>query len=62
MVNVFFLWRPNLRDEGDNHVVEIAIAGGAETIVTHNKRDFAGGELKFDFAVMTPAEFLRKTR
>jgi hypothetical protein len=29
-------WRPNLRDEGDNHLVELAIAGGAEAIVTYN--------------------------
>jgi putative PIN family toxin of toxin-antitoxin system len=33
-IKIFYGWRPNLRDEGDNHLVELAIAGGAEAIVT----------------------------
>ena len=33
-VRVYYLWRPNLPDEADNHVVELAVAGGAEAIVT----------------------------
>ena len=39
-VTVRFLWRPNLMDEGDNFVVEIAVAAQPCTIVTHNVRDF----------------------
>lgn len=62
-VEVFFLWRPNLPDEGDNHVVELAVAGDAHAIVTHNVRDFLRGELCFpDIEVLTPAQFLRKPR
>ena len=62
-VQVFFLWRPNLPDEGDNHVVELAIACNAEAIVTLNTRDFGRGELQFPgLEVLTPAQFLRKTR
>jgi len=38
---IYFLWRPNLRDEADNHLVELAVAGGAQAVVTRNKRDFA---------------------
>jgi predicted nucleic acid-binding protein len=41
------LWRPNLRDEGDNHIVELAVAGGAGMIVTNNVADFRNAELKF---------------
>lgn len=44
---IYFGWRPNLRDEGDNHVVELAVAGGAEVIVTKNIRDFRSAELHF---------------
>jgi putative PIN family toxin of toxin-antitoxin system len=58
---IYFLWRPNLRDEADNHLVELAVAGGAQAIVTRNRRDFRDAELKFeDLAVLTPAECLRR--
>jgi predicted nucleic acid-binding protein len=53
------LWRPNLPDEADNHVVELAVAGGAEAIVTHNKRDFARAELHFPgLRVASPGELI----
>lgn len=59
-VDIYFRLRPNLRDEGDNHIVELALAGGARTLITWNKRDFKGGELLLpDLEIMTPAEFLR---
>ncbi|MBT6273874.1 MAG: putative toxin-antitoxin system toxin component, PIN family [Chromatiales bacterium] len=58
-VRVYYLWRPNLRDEADNHVIEVAVAGGAEAIVTHNRRDFEGAELHFrGLRVLTPAQLL----
>jgi putative PIN family toxin of toxin-antitoxin system len=60
-VNVYYLWRPNLRDETDNHLVELAVAGGASAIVTHNVRDLASGELLFpSLRVLTPAAFVRE--
>jgi uncharacterized protein len=59
-VKVYFLWRPNLPDEGDNRLVELAIAGGANTIVTNNVRDVRRGELSFpSLQILTPAEFLK---
>jgi len=58
-VPIYFLWRPNLRDEADNHVVELAIGGGAEVIVTANKRDFSQAELAFPkLKIFTAGEFL----
>lgn len=63
-VNIYYLWRPNSKDEADNHVIELAIAGGAEVIVTANKRDFSSAELLFPrLKIRTAAEFLleRKT-
>lgn len=60
---IYFLWRPNLRDEADNHVVELAVAGGANTIITKNVRDFAGGELSFpDLRIAKPEEIIEEIR
>lgn len=58
-VKVYFLWRPNLPDEAGNHLIELALAGRADTIVTNNVRDVARGELKFPgLSIRTPAQFL----
>lgn len=61
---IYYAWRPNLRDESDNHLVELAVAGGAETIVTSNVRDFViGAELRFpQINIVTPTQFLRSKR
>lgn len=53
----FYLWRPFLRDPNDDMVVEAAVTGGCDSIVTFNSRDFAGVE-QFGIRVMTPREFL----
>lgn len=45
--HIYYRWRPNLRDEADNHVLELAVAGGASALVTKNVRDFRGAELHF---------------
>mgnify|MGYP001823933969 CR=1 FL=1 len=61
-VPVQYLWRPNLPDEDDNFVMEIAIAASPCTIVTHNVRDFLHGERVFaEVKVARPLEIL-KTR
>ncbi len=58
-VEVFYAWRPNLPDEADNHLIELAVAAQAEVIVTRNLRDVARGELKFpSLRVMTPEQCL----
>jgi predicted nucleic acid-binding protein len=57
---VYFRWRPNLQDPSDDHVLELAIAGGVQHLVTHNTGDFARGELKFPMPrVVTPAHHLK---
>ena len=58
-VTVYYRWRPNLPDEADNHLIELAWAGGATAIVTHNVRDVRRGELLLNgLRVLTPAECL----
>jgi len=60
-VRIYYAWRPNLRDEGDNHLVELAIAGAADMIVTRNLRDFQQMELRFpQLRICTPEAFLEE--
>ena len=60
-INIAFLWRPNLPDEADNYLIELAIAGNSKWIVTGNARDVAAGELVFDgFRVVTPGDWLKE--
>ena len=60
-VTVYYGWRPNLPDEADNHLIELALAGGATAIVTHNLRDIEGGELLLgNLRVLTPAQCLEE--
>jgi predicted nucleic acid-binding protein len=60
-VRVYYLWRPNLPDEADNHLVELALAGGAEYILTHNIRHFRNSELHFpQLKIRAPNQFLRE--
>jgi putative PIN family toxin of toxin-antitoxin system len=60
-VHVYYLWRPNLRDEGDNHLVELAFAGDAQAIITNNLADFRLSDLRFpNIRVLSPKEFLKE--
>ncbi len=55
---VHFLWRPNLKDPGDDFILELAVESECDYIVTHNVKDFIGSE-KFQVEVATPQKFLR---
>ena len=58
-VEVFYAWRPNLPDEADNHLIELAVAAQADAIVTRNLRDVSRGELKFpSLRVLSPEQCL----
>jgi len=57
---IFYLWRPNLSDEGDNFLIELAVASNAKVIITDNVKDLVSGELQFNIEVLTPIEFLKR--
>lgn len=60
-VDIYFRWRPNLRDADDDHLIELALAGAARWLVTQNLRDFANAELRFPgLRIARPEEFLRE--
>ncbi len=56
---IYFLWRPQPRDAGDELVLELAVAARCSYIVTYNRKDFAGAE-KFGLRIVTPKEFLQE--
>ena len=59
-VPIYFLWRPNLTDESDNFLIELALAGNSDHIVTNNIRDFQNAELRFDdLSVLKPEQLLK---
>lgn len=43
-VELSYLWRPMLRDPDDEMVLETAVIGRADALLTFNVRDFAGSE------------------
>ena len=56
---IYYLWRPNLPDESDNHLIELALAGGAQVIVSSNTKHLTRGGLAFPhLTISTPPEFL----
>ena len=59
-VPVYFLWRPNLPDENDNFLIELALAGNSNIIVTNNVKDLKGAELTFDaLEILRPEQLLK---
>lgn len=60
-VTIYFSWRPNLADESDNHLIELAVAGGAAVVVTKNVKDFRRAELSFaGLRILKPEELLKE--
>lgn len=61
-VRLDFRWRPRLPDPDDDMVLETAINGRANAIVTFNQRDFGDAGKLFNCAVILPAAALRQIR
>jgi len=56
----FFLWRPQLRDPADEHVLEAAVNGGADGIVTFNHRHFQAAARRFGIVTLKPGDALKR--
>lgn len=54
-----YLWRPIAKDPKDEMLVELAVAGECDRIITYNKRDLKGVE-KLGIKLRTPFEFLKE--
>lgn len=58
---VYYRWRPNLVDEADDHLLELAIAGGADAIVTKDVGHLRSGELRFpQIRILRPEELVKE--
>src|ERR1039458_2559167 len=61
-VEVHFQWRPQSKDPNDEMVLETAINGRADALVTYNLADFAGAAERFRIPVLRPSELLKKVK
>jgi putative PIN family toxin of toxin-antitoxin system len=59
-VETHFLWRPRLRDPADEMILEAAVNGRANAIVTFNLRDYGAIPKGFGIDVMRPCDALRR--
>lgn len=61
-VEVHYRWRPQLPDPADELILEAAVNGRADAVVTHNVRDFQAASHAFEIRVMTPAQVVKELR
>jgi len=61
-VELHFFWRPQVRDPSDEMVLETAINGEADALVTYNVADFALAGERFGIPILRPAELLKKVK
>ena len=55
-----FLWRPSLRDADDDMVLEVAVNGQADAIVTFNRRDFRPATERFGIEDLLPGAAIER--
>ena len=59
-VKIHFLWRPQLRDPSDEMVLEAAVNGRADLLVTFNERDYGTVPERFGIQVTTPRRAMER--
>jgi len=57
--DIFFLWRPYLRDPKDDMILELAVASSCDFVITHNLKDFRGSEAH-GVQSIGPREFIQR--
>ncbi|EUB96891.1 protein of unknown function DUF132 [Rhizobium sp. CF080] len=61
-VDVHYQWRPQLSDAKDEMVLEAALNGHADALITHNVRDFVQAKKPFGLRILKPGELLKELR
>jgi len=61
-VHTHFLWRPLLRDPNDEMVLEAAVNGRADAVVTFNVRDYGTAPSRFGVNVLLPREAMARIK
>lgn len=56
---IYYNWRPSLPDERDEHILDLAIKGQCDVIVTFNIRNFSGAS-QLGIRAISPQTFLRE--
>ncbi len=56
---IYYQWRPQLNDPDDELVLEAAISGQADAVITHNIADFLPAANHFGIQVVTPGSILK---
>jgi putative PIN family toxin of toxin-antitoxin system len=59
-VRTHFLWRPQLRDPNDEMVLEAAVNGRADALVTFNVRDYGTVPSQFGVDVLPPRDIITR--
>lgn len=61
-VRIFYQWRPQMQDPNDEMVLETAINGRADVIVTHNLRHFVIAASRFHIRAVSPWTLVEEIR
>ena len=59
-IRISYLWRPVLPDPGDDLVLETAVNGRAQVVITFNRRDFEPAAARFGLEIVAPADAVRR--
>ena len=59
-VRISYLWRPTLPDPDADWVLETAVNGHAEVVVTFNRRHFDPAAARFGIEILAPAEAVQR--